>query len=258
MIKLNYYWRVFATGFCFLMFSIGALCLSTLVFPMQKVFIKEELRRRNSARYTVHKSFKFFVDLMCRVGVLKTEVTGLERLHNAQGMVIVANHPSLIDVVVLIACMPNVDCVVKSTLFKNRFLKGVFSSTGYISNDNPEQLIKDCQESLKLGNNIIIFPEGTRTVPGKPLKFMRGAANIAVRCKADYLPVFITVNPTTLTKSDAWYTVPPLKKVTLTLHALAPMDLSKYWHGDSNTLSARALTRDSEIFYMKELEQYEY
>ena len=93
-----------------------------------------------------------------------------------------ANHPSLIDVVVLISIIPNADCVVKAHLFKNPFLRGVVKNTGYISNADPEGLLVDCKKSLAAGNNLIIFPEGTRTKVGQAVKFQRGAANIALRC----------------------------------------------------------------------------
>jgi 1-acyl-sn-glycerol-3-phosphate acyltransferase len=127
----------------------------------------------------------------------------------------------LIDVVVLISIIPNADCVVKAHLFTNPFLRRVFENTGYISNANPEGLLIDCKRSIAEGNNLIIFPEGTRTKPGQVIKFQRGAANIALRCLSDYSQstkqrsgistVLIQVKPTTLTKSEPWYKVPEFK-----------------------------------------------
>ncbi|WP_369678325.1 lysophospholipid acyltransferase family protein, partial [Enterococcus faecium] len=93
----------------------------------------------------------------------------LDTIKNAKGQLIIANHPSLIDVVVLISIVRNADCVVKADLWKNPFLKGVVKATGYINNDaDPEYFLNQCQQSFARGNNLIVFPEGTRSVPGKP------------------------------------------------------------------------------------------
>ena len=144
-------------------------------------------------------------------GVFKFDLTDTDQLKALHGHLILANHPSLIDVVVLISIIPNADCVVKAHLFKNPFLRGVVKNTGYISNADPEGLLEDCLLTLQSGNNLIIFPEGTRTKPGKTVKFQRGAANIALRCQAKIACVLINVKPTTLTKSEPWYKVPERK-----------------------------------------------
>jgi 1-acyl-sn-glycerol-3-phosphate acyltransferase len=57
----------------------------------------------------------------------------------------------------------------------------------------------------------VIFPEGTRTTPGQPLKLQRGAANIAVRGGLDVTPVRISCTPLTLGKGEKWYRVPPTR-----------------------------------------------
>ena len=69
-------------------------------------------------------------------------------------------------------------------------------------------LIDDCIAAVKAGGTLVIFPEGTRTVPGQPLRLQRGAANIAVRGGLDITPVRITCTPLTLTKGQKWYRVP--------------------------------------------------
>ena len=59
------------------------------------------------------------------------------------------------------------------------------------------------------GGVLLIFPEGTRSTPGQPLQLQRGAANIAVRCRADLRLVHILCRPGTLTKQVPWYRIPP-------------------------------------------------
>jgi 1-acyl-sn-glycerol-3-phosphate acyltransferase len=252
--KLNFIWRLLATGFCFIIFGLSALIISTVVFPLQTLFIKNKIKRKKVARYTIHRSFYYFVELMKFVGVLSVKLEAFEKLRGMRGHVIIANHPSLIDVVLIISQIPNADCVVKSQLFKHPFLRGAVKSVGYIDNQNAEQLFDDCKKSLDAGSNIVGFPEGTRTVEGEAINFKRGAANIAVRCKAHYQPILISVTPSTLTKKESWYDVPN-KKVNITLSVQAPIDNSEYFSQANTSLAVRALTRETQTYFCKELER---
>jgi len=253
MQQVNYCWRLIATGLCFVSFGIGALFISSIIFPLQTLLVKEQQRRKKVARYTIHKAFSLFVYMMKLVGVLSVKLENFEQLKNMREQVVIANHPSLIDVILIIAYLPNADCVVKSALFKNPFLRGVVKRVGYIDNENSEQLFIDCKKSLSLGCNIVVFPEGTRSVNGQPLSFKRGAANIAVRCQANYQPIFISVIPTTLTKKESWYDVPN-KKVVVTLTVKPSIDNSKYFDYESTSLAVRELTRETQKYFCKELE----
>jgi 1-acyl-sn-glycerol-3-phosphate acyltransferase len=137
------------------------------------------------------------------------ELQDIGKLQGSGGKLIIANHPTLIDVVVLISLLPKSCCVVKDDLFRNPLLQGVMRATGYINNSVPaEQLLKNCRETLAAGYSIMIFPEGTRTKPGTELKFQRGASHIAVRCEADIVPVVITCEPAMLRKGERWYQIP--------------------------------------------------
>ncbi|PKG82530.1 1-acyl-sn-glycerol-3-phosphate acyltransferase [Colwellia sp. 75C3] len=217
----NHLWRIVATGFCFACFGIGGIFLTVFVFPLQKLFIKGKAKQKQVARKTVHYTFKFFIGLMAFTGIFSFDLVRARKLSEMNSQLVLANHPSLIDVVVLISIIPNADCVVKAHLFTNPFLRGVVKSTGYISNADPEGLLVDCKKSIAAGNNLIIFPEGTRTTPGQNIKFQRGAANIALRCLSEdsqltkqesgISTVLIQVKPTTLTKSEPWYKVPAYK-----------------------------------------------
>jgi 1-acyl-sn-glycerol-3-phosphate acyltransferase len=219
--SLNYLWRIIATGFCFGCFGLGAVFLSLFIFPLQKLFIKNTAKQKKVARKTVHYTFKLFIGLMAFTGVFSFDLERAKKLSEINGQLVLANHPSLIDVVVLISIIPNADCVVKAHLFTNPFLLRIFENTGYISNADPEGLLIDCKRSIAAGNNLIVFPEGTRTKPGQVIKFQRGAANIALRCLSDKTQrsnqesgistVLIKVKPSTLTKSEPWYKVPAYK-----------------------------------------------
>lgn len=256
MSQLNHFYRILATGFCFVCFGIGGILLSLTAFPLQRVFIRDQLKRKRQARHTVHQAFKGFIKIMQWVGIFNFDFSAAAELKKARGQIIIANHPSLIDVVALIAMTPYANCVVKAQLFRNPFMRGVLKSTGYISNSEPDKLLDECAETLQQGNNVIVFPEGTRSVPGTALKFQRGAANIALRAKQGYLALHIQCQPSTLTKSESWYQVPK-QKPTLRIQYLQHIELdSELLQHPSTSLAVRQLTKQLQHFYRQVTEQY--
>lgn len=253
--KINYFWRVIATGICFSLFGIGGLLLSLIIFPIQRLLINDKKLQKRVARKTVHYTFKFFIGFMGFVGIFKFDLQQAKKLKSLNGHLIMANHPSLIDVVVLISMIPNADCIVKTHLFKNVFLKGVVNNTGYISNADPEGLLEDCESSLKEGNNLIIFPQGTRTKLDDKLQFQRGAANIAIRCQANVTSVLLKVVPSTLTKNVPWYRIPDTKA-----HFSAMVVDHSPILPENNVIQTskdvRQYNRDLENFFREELSKY--
>jgi 1-acyl-sn-glycerol-3-phosphate acyltransferase len=201
----NRAWRVFATGFAFACFGLGAVLMGFTLWPLLRL----SSRRHGTARVqrAVSASMRVFVWLMKSLGLLTYEVRGLEKLR-PRGQFVVANHPTLIDVVFLVGLMPEVDCIVKQALWRNVFLRWPVSWAGYISNESGEGLVAACAAALRAGRSLVVFPEGTRTRPGVPMSLQRGAAQIALAAGCDFRPVTITCEPITLYKGNAWYRVP--------------------------------------------------
>lgn len=133
---INRTWRRFATGLCFAIFGLGGLLLSVTALPLLALLSNgNEQQRQAQARRLVQLTFKWFIGVMKWTGVFNFDFKAIEKLRSVRGHVIIANHPCLIDVVALISFVPNPDCVVKSHLWKNPFMRGVIRSTGYLSND---------------------------------------------------------------------------------------------------------------------------
>jgi len=206
--RLDLGWRLFGTGFSFFCFGVGALIISISVFPVISLLSPQRDRRRRRIQRAMRRVMSLFVWLMKTLGIITCDIRGAEKLR-APGQLVIANHPSLIDVVILIALMPEVDCIVKQALWRNPFLRWPVSWAGYIPNRGPENLVEACAASLRAGRSLIVFPEGTRTVPGEALQLKRGAAQIALAAGCDVRPVRITVTPPMLSKRQAWYWVPP-------------------------------------------------
>lgn len=236
---MNTAWRIVATGLSFLCFGIGGVLLWLLVFPLLSLLVRDRQRRGRLARRLIGRAFASFVELMRFLGVLTYEIRGAEKLQR-RGLLVLANHPTLIDVVFLVSLIPDADCVVKSRLARNPFTRGAIAATGYICNDSGAGLVEDCIASVRSGKNLIIFPEGTRTRPGGP-PLQRGAANIAVRGGLDITPVRISCTPPTLSKGQKWYLVPS-RRFHMIIDVQDDLRVAPFLDGTSVPLAARRLT----------------
>jgi 1-acyl-sn-glycerol-3-phosphate acyltransferase len=239
--RIDRYWRIFGTGLSFLIFGIGGLLLRVMVFPVLGLLVRERRLRIAAARDVIRLAFRGFVGLMRLLGVLRYDFIGLERLDRS-GLLILANHPTLIDTVFLMAFVKHADCIVKSGLWNNPFTHGPVRAAGYINNENGPELIEQCIASLGEGNNLIIFPEGTRTAVNGAMHFKRGAANIAVRGMRRVTPVVIRCIPPTLGKGDKWWMVPPCR-ACFRIEVGEDIDIEQFVAAaDSEGLAARRLT----------------
>jgi len=205
--KLNHAWRVLATGFVFVLFGVGAVFISLTMFPLLRLSTFDSDVARRRIQRGMQLTLRLYMEVMRVLGILTYRVEGAERLR-VPGRLVVANHPTLIDVVMLVSLMPEVDCIVKRGLWRNPFLRWPVSWAGYLPNSEGEELVEQCAATLRRGHSLLVFPEGTRTVPGEPHRLQRGAAHIALAADAEILPVTIRCEPITLFKGNPWYRVP--------------------------------------------------
>ena len=215
--------------------------MSVALFPTAHLLSSTRAIARRRSQYIVHVAFRTFILVMNQLGVLTYEISNQHKLQGLKGKLIVANHPSLIDVVFVISMLPSTYCVVKKAAWSNPFMAGVMWATGYIPNDDPQRLIKESVDCLARGDNLVMFPESTRTVPGQPIKLKRGAANILDRSSQSFVPIAITCEPTTLTKSEKWYQIPH-KRVHFRITIGDPIDPANHIALDqSSTITRRKI-----------------
>lgn len=243
-------WRFIVTALSFALFGIGGILLRVAVLPVVLCWPGTLEQRRRRARRTVGRSFWLHSQFMYRSGVLTYAFDGLENL-GQPGQMIVANHPSLIDVVFLIGHVPDANCIVKHSLWKNPFMRGPVTTAGYISNDGSAEMLERAADVLRAGETLIVFPEGTRTTPGQAPVFHRGASAIAIRGARIVTPVFITVVPTTLTKAEPWYRIPE-RRVRMTFRVGAPIDVDAFRNDTPAPIASRRLNEHLHQLYARD------
>lgn len=208
---VNRLWRWGVTGLFFALFGIGGLLLSIIWFNLLRLVIRQPETLHRMTLNSIRNSFRFFLGGLRLFGVMDFCFVGDEKFKQDAGCLVVANHPSLLDYVILASRMPRCDCIVKKALLQNPFLRGVIKAAGYLVNAGSETLLLACEARLQAGGTLLIFPEGTRSLPGQEMTLQRGAANIAVRAGCDVRIVHISCQPPMLTKQGKWYQIPRVK-----------------------------------------------
>lgn len=155
--RINYLWRLAGTGIAFAVLFFGGGVLAVTVLAVLAWFPGH---RRERAQLVIHRAFRAYLASIRALGLVHLRIDGRERLAAAHGRIIVANHPSLLDIVALMATIPNAQCIVKHELWNHRFLGALVRAAGYIRNDlDGDAMIAACKDALARGNCLIIFPE---------------------------------------------------------------------------------------------------
>jgi 1-acyl-sn-glycerol-3-phosphate acyltransferase len=154
-------------------------------------------------------------------------------------------------VVFLLAFVPGAGCVVKAGLWRNPLTRSAVTLVEFIRNDSTAGMIDAASRALRDGQPLIFFPEGTRTRPREPLVFHRSGANIALRAADRVTPVYIRVEPTTLTKAEPWRRI-PARRPHFSLVVGEDIDLQAY-RGAPLPVASRALNERLQAQFMDEL-----
>ena len=226
-------------------FAIFGVCvpLIGLIGPSAAYFMnRDPLQREVRMQRAVHHAARIYLRLIERIGALRLAGYGVERLGEVGPHLVVANHPTLVDVLVLLASMPQADCIVSKERADNILLRRLIRACGYLRNDGGIAIVDECADRLRAGRSLLIFPEGTRS-PNRGLRrLQRGAAYIALRARCDLLPVTISCDPPMLGKEQKWYDLGD-RPSRLTVVVREPIATESVLNsGVASPLAARRLT----------------
>lgn len=246
--------KILASGAMFSILGLGGMLVSVLVIPFMKLGPGGRRARELRGRRLIQTFFKGFVWGLQASGILKLEVEGLpEDPGTLDGALLLPNHPGYLDVVMIISLLGRAPCVVKEFVYDNWYFGGVVREAGYVVNRDPEGVIASGAEALAKGDGLIMFPEGTRSRLGQPLKFQRGAAHIAHQSRARIVPVIVTCEPPLLQKGAKWYDI-PVERCRYRVRIQAPLALELPGIDDLPAhQAARLLTLHLERHFNKEV-----
>ncbi len=237
-------WRLIAIALSFAIFGVGGILMAVLYFPVMGLFIWSPSRRAQLAQGSVHRIWWIYVRIISALGAVSFTCDRPEVLRDLRGTIVVANHPSLLDVVFLMSFMRRTRAVVKAGVWRNPFMRGVVMAADYIPNlGDPDRLINDCAQALREGANLMIFPEGSRTPPGVQRRWQKGFAHVALAAGAPVQIVSISVDPPMLGKGEPWYTVPRTRS-HWTIRVHERIDTVAQYGSDRSAAAVRRLTQD--------------
>jgi len=203
-----------ATGACFLFFWIGSFLLSWVVLPSACFVLRrtDQTVRVQRCQEIVGWGFRLFIASMRTVRNLVFRPWGVELDVPAGPFVMIANHPTLVDVTAVMAVHPRICCVAKTELFQSVLVGKLLRYCGHIEGGGGAMdgatVIRQAVSRLRRGHSVLIFPEGTRSPTYGLRRFQPGAFEVALRGDVPIVPLFITCEPPTLQKGLSWYGLP--------------------------------------------------
>jgi 1-acyl-sn-glycerol-3-phosphate acyltransferase len=213
MIKL--FRRIFLAlyDFCFFYSAILIFGISSLIWTALVLIVLPLLPRRSACfatRVAIMGAFRYFIAVLRLSGRFHFELDELDKIGHEKSLIIACNHPSLWDAMLIVSRLPNAACVMKAQVINNLFIGTGARLARYIRNESPRQMIMRSVDELQSGSQILIFPEGTRTVtpPLNPLKSSIGV--IANRAQVPIQTVIIESDSPFLSKGWSLFKKPAL------------------------------------------------
>lgn len=179
-----------------------------------------------------------------RRGLIRLRVDGTELLPADGPVVLVANHVSFFDSVLLMFSLPRpVAFIGKAEYTDNPITNWLFCGAGMIPvrRNDPSDLphvFEEVAEVLERGEVIGVFPEGTRSRDGKLHRGHVGAAHLALMTGAPIVPVGIVGTDHVLPTGSL--IVRPFRQATITLGE--PIDAKELGYTRSTNRARRELT----------------
>lgn len=173
------------------------LITSVLLFPVAAILrlVTAPFDRRLSL---LHRFTSFWGALYTWGNPLwSVRITGTEHLAVEGPVVMVANHQSFADILVLFRLRMHYKWVSKAENFRVPLIGWNMSLNRYIRIERGSirgnlKMMRDCELALRDGNSVMIFPEGTRSVDGRMRPFKEGAFELAIRMRRPILPIVIS------------------------------------------------------------------
>lgn len=190
---------LFRTAYLFLLFLIGCLFLRLLMaimilLPIRKVYKKQVLCQ------VIHTTCKGLVYIATFVRKEKINPTGE---HFKKPAILVANHQSFIDILILLSLAPKIVMVTNHWVWHSPFFGAIIRYADfYYVGDGYEGYVERMRQKVKEGYSIAIFPEGTRTYDGRMKRFHKGAFYLSEKLQLDIIPVILYGNGKIIAKAQ--------------------------------------------------------
>lgn len=153
--------------------------------------------------------FRGYLATVEMLGAWRLDLSALEALEGQGPLIVAPNHPGLLDAVLMVSRMPNAVCVMKGSLLGNFLLAPAARLARYVPNDSLLKLVTRAHEELRQGGQLLLFPEGTRTVGGPVGPLTEAVGAISKRTRVPVQVVIIEASAPFLGKHWPAWAPPP-------------------------------------------------
>jgi 1-acyl-sn-glycerol-3-phosphate acyltransferase len=194
-------------------FYLGGALLGTLVLPLTSLFVRAPVRRMRLNQAIVARGFRYTLDALRWARIFTFNSRDVEARLPSGKVIVIANHPTTIDVVAVLSVYREACVVVKRKIWRDPFLRFLFRHCGHLdggdgSMHENERLLAQIRLRLDQGFAVVVFPEGTRSPPGDLGVMHKGAFAVASTTRVSLLPVVLTADPPALHKDAPWHVLP--------------------------------------------------
>lgn len=212
------FWKLYAPFSLILgLGMLGILC----AFWMPLAFVLNlALPRKRShyiGRLAIELGFNFYLVFLALFCGVRFDISIQDDQKQKGSSILVANHPSLLDAVIMLALVPNTICVMKSTLLENPLLGAAARMAGFIRNSDPFDMIAHAKEVIQESANLLLFPEGTRSKTCKKVSPLnQSAALLSSKLNLPIRTFLINYDQEFLGKNNRLLSIPRLPmKITV-------------------------------------------
>jgi 1-acyl-sn-glycerol-3-phosphate acyltransferase len=214
-----------AMFFMFCLFMFGIFLELLIVTPVLVVARAFGAQTESAHQAATRLLFGVWLSLMSVFGLLRTKPPIGRPVDGP--CVVIANHPGLFDVVVLIRDIPRLSVMVKNSLRKKLPIGPMLDGMGYVcspdlASGTPLDALFAATGVLARGNKFQLFPEGTRSPNGELRRFGRGAFLLARQANVSIQPILLRNEPPFLPREEPWY-FPPRACSYLQIEYWAPV-----------------------------------
>ena len=137
----------------------------------------------------------------------KLEFQNITRETFSPPCIVISNHQSAVDVMLIVSLPGDVRQTAKKRVFDQPMLGIGCKVLGHVmvEPNDPEMTLRRCREKLDEGACVHFYPEGTRSHDGFLQKFHRGAFELAVKLKQEILPIVICDSNTAMPRDAYWF-----------------------------------------------------
>lgn len=207
-------WRpLLALALYALLLLLGIISLGWNLLAMALYPLLRSARGREVGRAGIAYAYRFFWAVASACRLMRIDASCLDTLRDEPGLIVAANHPTMLDALLLVAHLPRSACIMKASLMNNVFLGAGARLARYICNDSAWTMVRLSVADLRAGGQLVIFPEGTRTTVPPLNTFRPGLTLISKLAKAPIQTVFIDTDTRYLSKGWPMWRVPALPLV---------------------------------------------